>query len=230
MNPIDRTGQRYGRLTAIAKTDRRAGSSIVWLCQCDCGETIEVAGKSLQDRNTRSCGCLRKELGSEHLVVDRIGDRYGRLTVIERAGSRNRQALWKSECDCGLIIEVTAGNLNSGHTRSCGCLAEDWKEVHGEQHPNWKGGEKGHRKLRNSHEYREWRNLVFERDCYTCRLCLEHGDKLNSHHIKSFVKYPADRFELENGMTLCAECHRLVHSKYGQVLDGTENYLEVENE
>lgn len=30
-------GERFGRLTVIEKTDKRKNGSIVWKCQCDCG-------------------------------------------------------------------------------------------------------------------------------------------------------------------------------------------------
>ena len=39
---IDLTGKRYGRLTVIEKTDQRANGSVVWRCQCDCGNECFV--------------------------------------------------------------------------------------------------------------------------------------------------------------------------------------------
>jgi hypothetical protein len=65
--------------------------------------------------------------------------------------------------------------------------------------------------IRNSPEYREWRNSVFERDCYTCQICHKQGGRLNAHHIKRFAKYPELRLSLQNGITLCYECHHAVH-------------------
>lgn len=55
---IDETGNRYGRLTVIRKgSPTRSGSK--WVCQCDCGNWVEVAGSSLRTGNTKSCGCYR---------------------------------------------------------------------------------------------------------------------------------------------------------------------------
>lgn len=54
-------GQRFGKLIAIRPTAERIGSSVVWECICDCGNTICVARSSLKSGNTKSCGCLRKE-------------------------------------------------------------------------------------------------------------------------------------------------------------------------
>lgn len=59
-----------------------------------------------------------------------IGNKYGRLTVIEDApdkvyknGAHDR--VEKCLCDCGKIKFVKLGQLKSGHTRSCGCYHDE---------------------------------------------------------------------------------------------------------
>ncbi len=49
--------------------------------------------------------------------VDLTGKTFGKLTVIEKAGTK-----WKCRCECGNIKDVTGGNLTSKNTKSCGCL------------------------------------------------------------------------------------------------------------
>lgn len=61
---------------------------------------------------------------------DLTGQRFGRLTVIERAENRispsgYKFTMWKCLCDCGNFINVGATDLKSNHTRSCGCLHKD---------------------------------------------------------------------------------------------------------
>lgn len=74
----------------------------------------------------------------------------------------------------------------------------------------WRGGvTKENETLRKSLEYLLWRSDVFERDNYTCVFCGERGGKLNADHIKSFALFPALRFELSNGQTLCIDCHAI---------------------
>lgn len=81
-----------------------------------------------------------------------------------------------------------------------------------ENHYNWKGGITSLNEIeRNSNQYKEWRAAVFERDNYTCRHCQVRGRRLHSHHIKSFALYPELRFDINNGITLCKECHKAVH-------------------
>jgi hypothetical protein len=68
-------------------------------------------------------------------------------------------------------------------------------------------------KSRSCSEYSEWRYSVFIRDNWTCKNCGQRGGKLNAHHIKKWSEYPSLRFELDNGITLCKECHKVEHKK-----------------
>ena len=83
------------------------------------------------------------------------------------------------------------------------------KAQRGNKGNNWQGGITPINKLiRHSLKYRLWRELVFKRDNWTCQECKIRGGKLHSHHIKSFSKYPKLRFDINNGKTLCIECHK----------------------
>lgn len=61
--------------------------------------------------------------------------------------------------------------------------------------------------LRQSSGMIKWRREVFQRDNYTCQVCGIRGGKLNADHIKPFILYPELRFDINNGRTLCCECH-----------------------
>ena len=57
---IDITGQRFGRLTVVRRTNNR-NRLILWLCLCDCGQTTSVLSDNLRRGHTLSCGCLQRE-------------------------------------------------------------------------------------------------------------------------------------------------------------------------
>ncbi len=61
-------------------------------------------------------------------------------------------------------------------------------------------------------EYILWRSNVFERDNWTCQTCGVKGCYLEAHHIKSYAKYPELRLIVDNGVTLCHECHKLTNN------------------
>lgn len=86
---------------------------------------------------------------------------------------------------------------------------EQLKRIAEGRHNNYKGGITSvNKKIRDSFEYKLWRESVFERDNYTCQFCKKRGGKLEADHIKEFANYPELRFDLNNGRTLCKECHR----------------------
>lgn len=97
-------------------------------------------------------------------------------------------------------------------------LAEHRKKIgdanRGSKCWNWKGGITPFRTaIWRSEEYQDWRNAVFERDNYTCQMCgIRGGLYLHSHHLLPFKDYPEHRFDHDNGITLCRECHYVISS------------------
>lgn len=69
---------------------------------------------------------------------------------------------------------------------------------------------------RDSAEYRDWRLAVYRRDDFTCQRCNERGGRnLHAHHLKGWTRFPALRFDLSNGLTLCNPCHVAWHQEHG---------------
>lgn len=125
----DLTGKKFGRLTVIEKDIERSKNGVIfWICECECGNRKSVRGGSLKNGTTLSCGCLNKEINSKQKDLSyMIGQRFGRLVVVKRAGthvcpSGQKKPLWLCKCDCGNMITVISEDLKTGHTKSCGCL------------------------------------------------------------------------------------------------------------
>ncbi len=82
----------------------------------------------------------------------------------------------------------------------------------GAKNANWRGGITPiNRKERDSHESRLWRRAVWERDNYTCIWCgrkKSESVKIHADHIKPFAYFPELRLAIDNGRTLCIDCHK----------------------
>lgn len=79
---------------------------------------------------------------------------------------------------------------------------------HGESHPSYKPDAR-RRNRRGKHG--AWARSVISRDSGTCQQCGSQ-EQLHAHHIKPFETFPDLRWDLDNGVTLCARCHWAVHS------------------
>lgn len=100
-------------------------------------------------------------------------------------------------------INRMKGKHHSEETRRKMSLARQ-----GNKNSNWKGGltelVKG---IRRSPEFYQWRKAVLERDNHTCQDCRA-IEGLDVHHIQSILDYPEGVFEVDNGLTLCKDCHK----------------------
>lgn len=55
-------------------------------------------------------------------LIDLTGQKFDKLTVIEKAPSHSRHVYWKCKCDCGNECDVNGTNLRRNLTKSCGCI------------------------------------------------------------------------------------------------------------
>jgi 5-methylcytosine-specific restriction endonuclease McrA len=88
-----------------------------------------------------------------------------------------------------------------------------------EQSSHWKGGVSfTNPRKAEAPRYKAWRSAVFERDNFTCQKCGTRSGNggrayLEAHHIRPFSKFPEFRYDVNNGITLCLECHA-IEDKY----------------
>ena len=69
-NKHDLTGQRFGQLVVLYDTNKRANHRVIWMCKCDCGNTVERIGDSLVQKDTFSCGHCNRSVGS--ITIERL--------------------------------------------------------------------------------------------------------------------------------------------------------------
>jgi hypothetical protein len=97
------------------------------------------------------------------------------------------------------------------------CLTCYKKHNRGENHTNYKSEKTSPQSvtIRNSEEYRNWRNAIFAKYDYRCGICAIRTKNLNAHHLDSFHAFPEKRFEVSNGFCLCSKHHKMFHKQYG---------------
>ena len=110
----DLSGQIFGSMTVLEKDIELSNQKgrVYWKCQCACGRIKSVRVDGL--KKIQTCGECKKDLA---------GQRFGRLTVIEKGKKDAAQhQYWICKCDCGKIVEINSDNLRRGLTKSCGCF------------------------------------------------------------------------------------------------------------
>lgn len=111
--------------------------------------------------------------------------------------------------DVRLKIKQAALSRSCSHLHTDINIKKRAKTISGKNHWNWQGGiTSENRRRRNLAEYRDWREAVFSRDNYTCQICKQRGGYLEADHIKPWAYFPKVRLDINNGRTLCKECHK----------------------
>ena len=82
-------------------------------------------------------------------LIDLTGQRFGRLTVIEKAGPSQSGTKWVCRCDCGNEVRVSGKYLRNGQTSSCGCLHKEQLSERSKTHG-----------MTGTRLYRIWRNML----------------------------------------------------------------------
>lgn len=95
-------------------------------------------------------------------------------------------------------------------------IAVSKNKVAGSLHWNWKGGITPRiESLRHSDEFKRWRKSVYKRDGYNCMMpgCDKHGGEIHAHHIIPIYEEESKIFDINNGITLCRDCHEKTYGK-----------------
>ena len=120
---------------------------------------------------------------------------------------------------CGKDFPTRGKRRQTGKFCTQSCKAK-WTFT-GEKNVNWKGGIP-REKRDQLPEYRSWREKVYRRDKWQCKICGYTGKQLVAHHIRTYKVFPELRFNIENGITLCRACHCKLHTIHKKVIDFTE--------
>lgn len=174
-------------------------------------------------------------LGTLYPDIFKIWSEKNKKSPYEYSPSSHEKVWWKCEEDKHKGYYRSVKETNKANFRCPACAEDDkLKRMHslvGENNYNYnpaltdKEREFGRYKLYGE-SHKKWRKQVFERDGFTCQCCGKKGHKLNAHHLDGWNWAKDKRYDINNGITLCKECHLSFHNEYGAKDNTKEQYKE----
>lgn len=183
------------------------------LCECGCGGKIEGKNIFIHGHNRRGVNYSHTEKTKTKIrqkqIIWRKTTSYNEFLERQHIRGKKSKTLFKKGHDIHKIYPELKKKIE--------------KYQHGKFHWNWKGGITPLvLAIRNHEKYRMWRNAVFERDNYTCKICNERGRYLEADHFPDRFSNIFEEFHIKNldealncekfwninnGRTLCRRCH-----------------------
>lgn len=138
------------------------------------------------------------------------------------------------QCDnCGKQLEVVYKvyykHNHSGkyYCNNCSSKVLMSGDKHWKWNPNRTDAERADRRNGNKSLINEWRKKIYQKDNYTCQHCHKKNEHdLVAHHLNGFDKFEEQRYDVNNGITLCEQCHKNFHHIYGYGNNTKEQFLE----
>lgn len=189
-----------------------ARKTVVVICPLCSKQKVRHYADISRTGHTLCRGCSK----SIKVNIPTLGTKKGRLLiydfVLPHQSIKKWQAQFKAICDCGKKVNVSAQSIKKGDTTSCGCYFMDMCQ--GENNPNYnphlpmeeRNGKRGYAAER-------WAKEVKRRDNYTCQVCWS-IENIIAHHLNSYKSDKEARYNIENGITLCRECHTDFHLNF----------------
>lgn len=190
-------------------TSRKSVESMLMLYGVKYSRELDYVNEKIKNTNLIKYGC-ENPFGNKEIqnkIKQHFLDTYGVEYCMQADEIKNRG------------IQT---NLKRYGVTSWTKTPEYREKMGGANSPVWKGDfVKRERTDRKKPEYRDWRKNVFGRDRYTCQCCGAHSGNgksvwLEAHHIFNYKDYPEKRFDVDNGITLCQQCHIDFHKIYGK--------------
>jgi hypothetical protein len=226
----DLSGQIFERLRVIKLISFDENYHSKYICKCQCGCIIVVSGNSLISKNTKSCGCYKKDNPSNFKgmvkknkipLYESYSSQLSPFEEIRRIrftkrGVKNLQ----TKCfNCGkwfypnldqicrrirCINGTAVGESHLYCSDDCKWTCSIFRKI---KYPDG-----FNKKLNRPYIDPDWREMVLARADYKCEKCGS-PDNLHAHHIQSATLNPILANDLDNGMCVCKDCHKILHSE-----------------
>lgn len=225
-------GERFGDLFAKELIIKENSRRVLMLFECICGNEIIRKPAIALSGKLKSCGCRQSRKRTE-LVNELIGKTINYLTILEldeEIVNSKLRTKYKCQCRCGQIKSIDRNSIIRNVTLSCGCYKIEYlKSRTGEKSHRYKSSITNEDRIlrderkRVNVEYNNWRNKVRKIYGYKCFLC-ENPYKLIIHHLDSYANFKEKRYDVNNGVCLCKQCHNIFHYLFGQFNNTKEQF------
>lgn len=186
----------------LSKTYKNSNQKLLYICECGHEDEKDLY-HFIRGQRCNFCACERKATQFRHdydFVYKQFSNKgFKLLSPIYYNMAQQLEYI----CTCGNIAFTTLNNLRV--IKSCNTCHQEKNNISSEK-----------QLIRGSIEYKNWRNEVFKRDNYVCQKCFIPNQKLlNAHHKDGFHWCDEKRLDVDNGVTLCIDCHEDFHSSFG---------------
>jgi 5-methylcytosine-specific restriction endonuclease McrA len=200
------------------------------LFQCSCGNIAYIKYANFS-QGSKCNQCISKRIAEKlKLSYEQVYNDFKKYNyeLLENKYI-NAHIKLKYKCPEGHIHSMEYASFYSGIR----CPECSLKNRSGENHYLWNpdltNEEREYGRLISG--YNEWRLSVFKRDNYTCQICSYKGCKLRAHHLNGYHWYIKGRTDINNGVTLCENCHDInkinsFHYIYGSWNNTKEQFEE----
>ncbi|MGG0684165.1 HNH endonuclease [Bacillus licheniformis] len=184
---------------------------------CSCGNVSEIRLQCFL-RGQRCINCKGLKISSSKRTsfteVKKVFNLAGCILLTEEKEYHSRDQKLSYICACGKRESVSFHSFKKTKKRCHECFNQSKR---GSNHYNYNHDKTVEERMlgRKYEDYYLWVKSVYERDGYTCQICGLDNCKLNAHHLDSYDWCIDGRTELENGVTLCVDCHKNFHEIYG---------------
>lgn len=217
-----------GDIIKVKVEDLLKGSKFLVDVQCDyCGivrKGIKYNNftklKSYRESKNYYCQSCNAKVNNRlpiEEVIKRVESLQNGYKLLNPNDYENHDSVLKISCDKNHEYETTMASVQQG----CKCNV-CWDEINkirwiGEGNPRYNPEltERTRWRNRDTLEVVEWRRSVYERDNFTCQCCGQYQGNLHAHHLDGYDWAVEKRVDVDNGITLCSECHKEFHGLYG---------------
>lgn len=205
---------------------RNHDTKIIVRCQCgnEFETTLRIIKNHIKNTNTDSyCKECLKHMARERYAytIEEVRKKIESMDIVLLTNEYiNSHSKLKVIGKCGHEFETTFDVILRGHSGYCKkCVNAN------ERAYNWNGGyDLENEKFRKTYEFKEFRKNVLKRDMYTCVCCGKQKGELNVHHLDGYNWCKEKRTDVNNGVCLCEDCHKLFHSIYGNGFNTKEQF------